>query len=91
MPALNVIFRVAADMAVVDGRGLDQPRLNEPTELHLRADSAPPVSEARVKHNSDRVGALNFGSTSPKLPRVAPISGVGNRATLVDEVTHEPD
>lgn len=91
MPALNVICRVAADMAVVDGRGLDQPRLNEPTKLHLRADTAPQVSEARMKYSNHRVDALNFASEAPKLSRVAPFSGVGNRATTVDKVIRRPD
>lgn len=91
-------------MAFVDRRGLDQSRLNEPAEVHLRADSAletPQPFKAAVSRatnvpsaavqtkRSDRVSTLKLGGDAPKLPRVAPFTGVGSRATAVDKVIRQ--
>lgn len=93
-------------MKVANGRGLDQSRQNEPTEVRLRADNAPqvprpveagvsdatsvPSTAVRTKH-SNRVSALKLGGEAPKRPRVAPFSGVGSRVTAVDEVIRQTD
>lgn len=84
--------RVAADLAVADGRGFES-QLNEPRAAHVSVESTlhpprPQEAEATDQHSSDtavgtkgggRVGPLSLCSAALRWPTPAPIGDAGGK------------